>query len=66
MAGSIKGNSKHCYTQNIKAVCLLVSEKKIFLNFPIVILWELMNQGCSQFGPQGHDWQDLCFLFFLL
>ena len=51
--------TKHCYTQNIKALHLLVSAK-IFLNFPIVILWELMSPGCSQFGPQGHNWQDLC------
>ena len=19
-----------------------------------------MAPGCSQFGPQGHDWQDVC------
>ena len=47
-------------TQNIKALRLLVSEKKFFFNFPIVILWELMTTGYSQFGPQGHDLQDLC------
>ena len=28
---SIKGNTKHCYTQDIKALRLSVSEKKIFL-----------------------------------
>ena len=27
---------------------------------PIVSLWELMTPGCSHFGPQGHNLQDLC------
>ena len=31
----------HCYIPNIKAVGLVVSEKKIFLVFPIVSLWDL-------------------------
>ena len=31
----------HCYIPNIKAVDLVVSEKKIFLVFPIVSLWDL-------------------------
>ena len=31
----------HCYIPNIKAVGLMVSEKKIFLVFPIVSLWDL-------------------------
>ena len=32
----------HCYTQNMKALGRVVSEKKIFLCFfPIVSLWEL-------------------------
>ena len=30
-AGFIKGITKHCYTQNIKALGFMVSEKKIFL-----------------------------------
>ena len=33
LAGIIKGLTKHCFTQNIKALCLKVSEKKIFLRF---------------------------------
>ena len=33
--GFIKGITKHCYTQNIKALGLIVSEK-IFLSFPNV------------------------------
>ena len=61
LAESIKGITKHCYTQHIKNLNLLVSEKKIFFfNFPIVILWELMTPGCIRFGPYGYDWQNLC------
>ena len=33
--------NSHCYIPNIKAVGLVVSEKKIFLVFPIVSLWDL-------------------------
>ena len=36
LAGFIKGITKHCYTQNIKALSLMVSEKKMFLCFPVV------------------------------
>ena len=31
MVGIIKGLTKHCFTQIIKALGLMVSEKKIFL-----------------------------------
>ena len=31
-----------------------------FMFFPNVSLWELMTPACSEFGPHGHDWQDLC------
>ena len=34
LAGFIKGITKHCYTQNIKALGLIVSEKKILFMFP--------------------------------
>ena len=59
--GARKRTTIHCYTQNIKALGLVVSEKKIFLNvFPIVSLWELMTPGAGPFlTPYGHDWQDL-------
>ena len=30
LAGIIKGLTQHCFTQNIKALGLMVSEKKIF------------------------------------
>ena len=33
LAGIIKGLTKHCFTQNIKALGLMVSEKKIFYVF---------------------------------
>ena len=33
MAGIIKGLTKHCFTQNIKALGLMLSEKKIFYVF---------------------------------
>ena len=32
LAGFIKGLTKHCFTQNIKGLGLMVSEKKIFLS----------------------------------
>ena len=62
LAGIIKGLTKHCFTQNIKALGLMVSEKKILLRFyPIICLWRPMTPppGRGQLGPQGHDWQDL-------
>ena len=34
LAGFIKRTTIHCYTQNMKALGLVVSEKKIFLFFP--------------------------------
>ena len=33
LAGIIKGLTKHCFTQNIKALGLMLSEKKIFFTF---------------------------------
>ena len=42
LAGFMKGITKHCNTQNIKALGLMVSEKKIFVFvFPIISLCEL-------------------------
>ena len=38
----------------------MVSEKKMFLRFPIVSLREMMTPGRGLFRPQEHDWQDLC------
>ena len=39
LAGFIKGITKHGYTQNIKALGLVVSE--MFYVFPFITLWEL-------------------------
>ena len=39
------GTTNHCYAQNIKALDLMVSEKKIFLRFPVVSLREMMTPG---------------------
>ena len=59
LAGFIKMITIHCYTQNMEALGLVVSEKKIFYAFPIVSLWELIPPGWAIFDPRGHDWQDL-------
>ena len=53
LAGSIKRTTIHCYTQNIKALGLVVSEKIFFLFFPIVSLWELMTPGAGPFLASG-------------
>ena len=46
LAGIITGLTKHCFTQNIKALCLMVSEKKIFFTFfPIISLRRPMTPG---------------------
>ena len=45
LAGFTKGITEHCYTQNIKSMCLMVSEENIFYVFPIISLWELMTPG---------------------
>ena len=49
MARFIKRIAKQCYTQNIKAPGLMVSEKKIFVYFPIVSIWELVSPGVGPF-----------------
>ena len=38
------GTTNYCYTQNIKALDLMVSEKS-FVRFPIVSLPEMMTPG---------------------
>ena len=49
LAGFMKRTTRHCYTQNMKALGLVVSEKKIFLCFPIVRLWELITPRAGHF-----------------
>ena len=53
LVGFIKRTTIHCYTQNMKALGLVVSEKKIFLCFPIVSLWEPMTPGAGPFLTPG-------------
>ena len=55
LAGIIKGLTKHCFTQNIKVLGLMVSEKKIFFNvFPIIRLWRPMTpRGVANLDPRG-------------
>ena len=48
------------HTKYIQALGLVVLEKKVFECFPIISLWQIMTPpGRDQFGPQGHDWQEL-------
>ena len=53
LAGFIKRTTIHCYTQNMKALGFVVSEKKIFYIFPMT------PPGRGPYRPQGHGWQDL-------
>ena len=54
LAGFIKRTTLHCYTQNMKALGLVVSEKKIFF-----YVFPMTPPGRGLYGPQGHGWQDL-------
>ena len=40
---------------NIKALDLVVSDKKIFLCFPILVYVKHVTPGARQFLPQGHN-----------
>ena len=53
LAGFIKRTTIHCYIQNMKALGLVVLEKKIFYVFPMT------PPGQGPYGPQGHGRQDL-------
>ena len=53
LAGFIKRNTIHCYKQNMKALGLVASEKKIFYVFPMT------PPGRGPYGPHGYGWQDL-------
>ena len=56
LAGIIKGLTKHCFTQNINALGLMVSEKKIFLRFPYYKSMEANDpppQGVANLDPRG-------------
>ena len=53
LAGFIKRTTIHCYTQNMKSLGLVVSEKKIFYVFPIVSLWDQITPGAGPFLTPG-------------
>ena len=58
LAGIIKGLTKHCFTQNINALGLIVSEKIFFTFFPIISLWWPMTpppppRGVTNLDPRG-------------
>ena len=55
LAGIIKGLTKHCFTQNINALGLMVSEKNFFFTFfPIISLWRPMTpQDVANLDPRG-------------
>ena len=55
LAGIIKGFTKHCFTQNIKALGLMVSEKKMF--FYVLSYYKSMEandpRGVDNLDPRG-------------
>ena len=53
-AGFIKRTITHGYIQNMKALGLVVSEKKIFF-----YVFPMTPPGRGPYGPQGHGGQDL-------
>ena len=54
LAGIIKGLTKHCFTQNIKALGLMVREKKIFLRFSYYKSMEAIDpRGVANLDPRG-------------
>ena len=53
LAGFVERTTIQCYTQNMKALCLVVSRRRFFYIFPMT------PPGQGPYGPQGHVWQDL-------
>ena len=54
LAGIIKGLTKHCFKQNIKALGLMVSEKKIFYVFSHYNSMEANDpRGMANLDPRG-------------
>ena len=50
----IMRTTKHCYIQNIEALGLLVSEKKIFVSFSHCKSMEtIYPRGVAKFDPRG-------------
>ena len=54
LAVFIKKTTTHCYIQNMKALGLVVLEKKIFYVF---YCFPMTPPGWGLYGPQGHGWQ---------
>ena len=56
----MKGTTKRCYILKIKTLGRVVLEKKIFSPFShYKPMADNDALGRGQFGPQGHDWQEL-------
>ena len=54
LAQFIMGTTKHCYIQNIEALGLLVSEKKIFVSFSHCKSMEtIYPRGVAKFDTRG-------------
>ena len=54
LAGFIKELTKHCFTQNIKALGLMVSVKKIFYEFSYYKSMEANDpRGVANLDPRG-------------
>ena len=54
LAGIVKGLTKHCFTQNIKALGLMGSEKKIFYVFSYYKSMEANDpRGMANLDPRG-------------
>ena len=53
LAGFIKRTTIHCYTQNMKALGFLVSEKKIFLCFSHCMSMGANDHGAGSFLTPG-------------
>ena len=54
LAGIMKGLTKHCFTQNIKALGLMVSEKKIIYVFSYYKSMEANDPRCmANLDPSG-------------
>ena len=52
LAGFIKRTTLHCYTQNMKGLGLVVSEKIFFMFFPIVSLWPVYGSYLLPWKPE--------------
>ena len=56
MAGFIKRTTTHCYTQNMEAIGLVVSEKKIFSHYKSMGSYD--HRGGAIFEPVLEAWSN--------